>query len=165
MAHKSDKSGKSRNTMRRGGRSKSREIALQVLYGCEIAHDPVGPALRNMLEDPHSEGMDQDYFSQLTLGVEAEREVLDSWIGRAGAAWSMDRFSVVDHNILRLGIYELLKQPEVPHRVILNEAIELSKRFGGEESSRFVNGVMDKVANLVREEDAAPMRVWDTQES
>ncbi|MEG3638264.1 transcription antitermination factor NusB [Magnetococcus sp. PR-3] len=159
------KSGKSRNTIRRGGRTKSREIALQVLYGCEIAGDPIEPAMMNMLKDPHSEGMDKEYFSILTRGVAEERQGLDSWIGRAGAGWSMDRLSVVDRNVLRLGIYELLKQPDVPHRVIMNEAIELSKRFGGEESSRFTNGVMDKIASLMRDEGAVPMRVWGQQES
>nr|CRH07795.1 antitermination factor [N utilization substance protein B homolog] [Candidatus Magnetococcus massalia] len=158
----SRKSGKSRKgPAKRSGRQKARELTLQALYGCEVAGDTAEQAIAHMADDPHAEGVDMDYFATLTLGIYTQREKLDEWILRAKANWPLDRVSIVDRNILRLGIFELLEQIDVPERVVFNESIELSKRYGGEESSRFVNGVMDKVAQVIQDEKAAPLRQWE----
>ena len=91
------------------------------------------------------------YAEAILLGVVADRESVDARIARASEHWRLSRMTRVDRNVLRLATWELLHQPATPRAVILDEAVELAKRFGSEESGAFVNGVLDRVAaNLGR---------------
>ncbi|MBF0611161.1 MAG: transcription antitermination factor NusB [Magnetococcales bacterium] len=144
---------------RRGGRHLARELALQALYQSDITGDGISDAVIQLVEDPVTEERtDLAYFRHLAAEVWKRKAELDHWIGQVTENWSLDRVSVIELNILRLGIYELLWQRDVPERVIINEAIELAKRFGGENSHRFVNGIMDQVAMRVRPEERESMR-------
>jgi len=87
------------------------------------------------------------FAEELVRGVQSERPAIDEIIQRTSTNWKLDRMARVDRNILRLAVYELLRRGDVPVRVTLNEAIELGKKFGSEESSSFVNGVLDRIAH------------------
>lgn len=101
----------------------------------------------------------QNYDPQLTpftenlvKGVLAQRDVIDTLIAKHATHWKLSRMPVVDKNVLRLAVFELKASPDIPLKVILNEAIEIAKKFGAEESSSFINGVLDKIAKDVRGE-------------
>jgi len=99
------------------------------------------------------------YAEAILLGVVADRESVDGRIARASEHWRLSRMTRVDRNVLRLATWELLHQPATPRAVILDEAVELAKRFGSEDSGAFVNGVLGRVADdcgRVEGSDAAP---------
>ncbi|OSM06265.1 putative NusB antitermination factor [Magnetofaba australis IT-1] len=135
-------------------------MALQALYACEVAGTPVDRAAREAADDRNAEGADMEYYHQLMPAVWNRREMLDGWVIRAVDNWTPERVSVIERNILRVGAHEILYEPATPLNVIINEAIEVAKRFGSEQSGRFVNGVLDRVAALIRDADAAPYRQW-----
>ena len=85
------------------------------------------------------------YLGELVAGVAAHQEELDALIGRYSEHWRLERMAVVDRNLLRLAVYELLYLPEIPPKVVINEAVELAKRYGSEDSGGFVNGILDQV--------------------
>ncbi len=130
---------------RPGARRKARELALQVLYRMDI--NPCGPdqALEESLDDGRGDPRAADFARELVLGGFARRDEIDRVIAAASSKWGIGRMAVVDRNILRLAVYELLAAPKTPPRVVLDEAIELAKSFGGEESANFVNGVLDRI--------------------
>ena len=86
----------------------------------------------------------------MVQGIRANLPEIDETITASVQNYSFDRLNSVDRNILRLGTYELLHKPDVPHAVVINEAIEIANRFATEESARFVNGVLDRIAKIVR---------------
>ncbi len=87
------------------------------------------------------------FADELVRGVQSERTQIDEIIQQSSTHWKLDRMARVDRNILRLAVYEILRRADIPIRVSLNEAIELGKKFGSEESSAFVNGVLDRIAH------------------
>ncbi len=86
-----------------------------------------------------------DYTRGLLSGIERERDAIDSLIKDASENWRLDRLTYVDINILRLGIYEMLFSEDVPPKVAIDEAIEIGKKYGAEDSREFINGVLDRV--------------------
>jgi N utilization substance protein B len=90
-----------------------------------------------------------EFADQLVLGCAQARDEIDARIRSVSRHWRLERMSRVDRNIIRLAAYELMQVPEIPRRVTLNEAVELAKRFGNEESPAFVNGVLDRIADDV----------------
>jgi N utilization substance protein B len=133
-----------------GSRTKARECALQALYQLDTSGggDP-RDALRGILA--HFEETDADtarFAEQLVGGVQSERAAIDELIQKSSIHWKLERMARVDRNILRLAVYEILRRADVPLRVTLNEAVELGKKFGSEESSAFVNGVLDRIAHM-----------------
>ncbi len=129
-----------------GSRRKGRELALQALYQQEITGDLSAQALRAFWH--HFDATDESKAFALTLvnGVGARRGDIDPLIEKVSAHWRLERLSKIDVNILRLATFELLATPAVPPSVVINEAIEIARRFGTEESSAFVNGVLDQIA-------------------
>ncbi|OGK98577.1 MAG: transcription antitermination factor NusB [Candidatus Rokubacteria bacterium RIFCSPHIGHO2_12_FULL_73_22] len=132
-------------------RRKAREIALQFLYQLDLVGDE-NPA-------PHAEEfwarhpVDTDgraFADALVYGTKAHQAEIDRLIARSAEHWDLDRMAVVDRNILRLAIWELLWHGEVPPKVAINEAIEMAKKFGTKESSRFINGVLDRIHKEAR---------------
>jgi len=126
-------------------RTRCREWALQFLYQADFA----GRRLREDLERFWNHFRPQEelptYLGELTVGVASHLEELDALIVRYSEHWRLERMTAVDRNILRLAAYELLFQPDVPPKVAINEAVELAKRYGSENSGAFVNGLLDRI--------------------
>lgn len=128
-------------------RRHGREIALQALYRMELTGDESPEALELLWQHFEAPLDARGFAVELVQGVLAERERIDALIAEAAENWSLPRLSRVDLSVLRLATHELLQRDlRVPTRVILDEAIEIARRFGGEESSQFVNGVLDQIA-------------------
>jgi N utilization substance protein B len=128
-------------------RTKARERALQALYQIDVAAEGIDEALLRFwksFEPVEREVM--DLCEGLVRGVAAERRAVDQAIEQVSTNWRLDRMAKVDRNVLRLAVYELLRT-DVPVKVVINEAIELGKKYGSESSGAFVNGVLDKVAS------------------
>ena len=128
----------------------SRSIVLQTLYEWDFGKKSDGDVkemLRRNITEFAPDGGDMPFMEKLLLGVIGKRSELDTIIEKAAPDWPIDRISVMDRNILRVGLYELLfaDRKEVPAKVAINEAIELAKNYGGETSGRFVNGVLGAV--------------------
>ena len=137
-------------------RHKAREVAFQVLYRYDVARKatgasaPAGPALAAELKG-HFEHFDvsgeaREFAAELVAGTLANVDEIDGKVRSTSANWRLERMGFVDRNILRLAAYELLHKPEIPASVTINEAIELAKQFGTEQTPAFVNGVLDALA-------------------
>lgn len=127
-------------------RHQARTLALQVLYEADVAAHPAEEVLARYLTDLSLPQPVRRYVERLVTGVLVEREPIDRQIGEAAPAFPVEQLPVVDRNILRIAIYELANEKDVPLKAAINEAVELAKRFGGENSSRFVNGVLGTIA-------------------
>lgn len=138
-------------------RHQARTLALQTLYEADIAaHDPA-EVLARYTRDVSLPQPVRRYVERLVTGVLARREEIDRHIAEAAPAFPVDQMAAVDRNILRIAIYELLSEQDVPLKAAINEAVELAKRYGGENSSRFVNGVLGTIAGkLGPAREAAP---------
>jgi len=140
-------------------RTKSREVALHVLYQVEITKKPLDEAFANYLEnDPQCDEV-RDFSKTLIFGVKENSAHIDEVIKKYVKNWEIDRMAIIDRNILRISVFELLFVDEVPPKVSINEAIELAKRFGDIDSPRFVNGVLDKIyktENAAKGQENAP---------
>jgi N utilization substance protein B len=129
-----------------GRRRKAREVALQFLYQLDQhgAEDPT-PHEHEFWER-HPVDPDTHAFAEsLVRGSKQQQGKIDQLLTQYAEHWDLDRMAVVDRNILRMAVYELLWQPEVPPKAAINEAIEIAKKFGTTESSRFINGVLDRI--------------------
>jgi N utilization substance protein B len=139
-----------------GSRHLSRSVAMQSLYEWDFSEkklDLEGIIERNIQE--FSPGMeDETFIWELAVGVVKYLKEINKIIKKAAPQWPIDQISIVDRNILRIGIYELLYEDEkaVPPKVAINEAIELAKSFGGENSGKFVNGVLGTVFELISDQ-------------
>lgn len=133
-----------------GSRRKAREIALQILYQMEMQGNEPKAVLALFWQREEVPAEIRDFATQIVEGTYRNRSEIDQLIEKHSAHWRMTRMAVVDRNILRLGVYELLYLHEVPTSVALNEAIEIAKRFGTENSGAFINGILDHVAQEVR---------------
>jgi transcription antitermination protein NusB len=128
-----------------GARSTGREAALQMLFSLESVGSierVVSHFWRLTPGDPEG----RDYADGLARGVANEIDRVDGVIRKASVNWRIERMARVDRNILRMGAWELLHSPDIPRAVIIDEGVELAKKFGTEESSSFVNGVLDRIA-------------------
>jgi N utilization substance protein B len=129
-----------------GSRRKGREAALQMLYQMDASEIRAEDAVRLYWTHLGGTREGEDFANMLVRGYEQAKPDIDELIRRVSHHWRLERMTVVDRNILRLACFELLRLPEVPRRVTLNEAVELAKRFGSEGSPGFVNGVLDRIA-------------------
>jgi N utilization substance protein B len=132
-----------------GMRRKGRELALQALYQIDVRGDDGGSALRLFWEHCDAPTDARSFAEELVGGVLEERARVDELIASCSENWRLGRLSHVDRNILRVATYELLRRRDVPASVAIDEAIEIAKRFGSDESATFVNGVLDSVAATV----------------
>jgi N utilization substance protein B len=126
-------------------RSRAREVALQLLFQRDfnprVDRPTVEAFTRERLGDPALES----FCLQLYDGVSQHADAIDAKLAECAENWRLPRMAAVDRNVLRLGAYELLHMPETPHGVVLDEAIELARRFGSADSPGFVNGVLDRL--------------------
>lgn len=132
-----------------GMRRKGRELALQALYQLDLCGDEPGAALRLFWEHCEAPNDARAFGEDLVDGVIDERARIDELIAQSSSNWRVERLSHVDRNILRVATYELLHRRDVPANVAIDEAIEIAKRFGSDESPMFVNGVLDSIAATV----------------
>ncbi len=134
-------------------RTLAREYTLKILYQAEMTRRDIPAAARQFWkeQDPPDENV-REFTQRLTDGVAANVETIDAQISLYAANWQLKRMAVIDRNILRLGVYELLHTTDIPPKVTINEAVELAKKYGDLESGKFVNGILDKIHKT----DAAP---------
>jgi len=128
-----------------GKRRRSRELAIQVLYHLEFSKDDPAMAFDLICDDFGAPEDIKPFSKELVLGVCVYLEGLDRLIDEASKNWRLERIAKVDRSILRLGAYELLYRDDIPPKVSINEAVDLGKKFGTEESGAFINGVLDKI--------------------
>ena len=133
-------------------RTRGREIALQVLYQSEQNSGfSAGEAHRFIARRLRSDPTLIEFAESLIDGVQAHQDTLDAMISAVAENWRIDRMAAIDRNILRLGAYEILQCPEIPDKVAINEALELAKRYSTAQSSRFVNGILDRLQTQAAE--------------
>ena len=129
-----------------GTRRQARELALSLLYEADTKAAAPGTILAEFPIDP------DPFAADLVGGVGEHQEEIDELIRRFAKDWTLERMPVVDRNLLRIGVYELLQRPDVPTAAIISEAVELARRYSTEESGRFVNGMLGRIAEEVRPE-------------
>jgi N utilization substance protein B len=141
-----------------GARHSGREAALQMLFQMESSGSGAEEAIdlfwHNFAADADPEG--RVYANEAARGVETARDELDKYIGEASTHWRVERMARVDRNVLRLGAWELSHRPDVPRAVVLDEAVELAKQYGTDDSSAFVNGVLNRIADALGRKDEEP---------
>jgi transcription antitermination protein NusB len=133
-----------------GRRTKARECAFQLLYQWEITGDPMAAVRLGFWRIRSGTEPMRAMAERLATGAQARAAELDAAIAEAATHWRLDRIAPVDRTILRLGSYELLAEPDTPSAVVIDEAVELAKRFGEADSPAFVNGVLDAIRRRVR---------------
>ncbi len=126
-------------------RSRARRRALQALYAWQMARSPIARVIEEFRHEQDMEIADLDYFDDLVRGVERHVGELDAALGEF-LDRGMDVVDPIERAILRIAAYELLHRPDVPYRVVINEAIESAKRFGSDQGHTYINGVLDKAA-------------------
>jgi len=126
-----------------GRRRKARECALQILYELEFHENEVEAHFENFWRERREPEEVKEYCEWLVRGVLKERARLDAAIQEVSKNWRLERMAVVDRNILRLAAFELEAEPHLEPAIIINEAIEIAKKFSGEEAAHFVNGLLD----------------------
>lgn len=128
-------------------RRKGREIALQILYQKEAAQIPINEAINNYKNYLNVEANNEvfKFGEELALGVNENIEFIDNLIKKYTPSWPLERLNLTDKNILRLAIYEMFFRPDIPEVVSINEAIELAKLYGTDDSPAFINGVLDSI--------------------
>ena len=132
-----------------GARRKARAIALQALYEVDSVGHDMEKALTHLLSDGRLSEENAAFARELVSGVIQNKEEIDQHIEKFAPAWPVEQISIVDRNILRLAIFEILLDNKVPVKAGINEAVELAKRFGSDSSPKFVNGVLGSVSALV----------------
>ena len=138
-------------------RSRSRSLAIQALYQWQLAGQDVGAIINHFMVEQNAKKFDTEYFTELVRGVPSRLDELDSALAPC-IDRALESVDPVERAILRLGAYELIEHPEIPYRVIINEAVELAKTFGAEKGHRYVNGVLDKAARTLRPKEASARR-------
>lgn len=132
-----------------GKRTKARHHAVQAIYQWQMAGHDVSEVDSQFLDTEDLDSFEVGYFKDLLHGVPANLAELDAEL-KPCIDRSIESIDPVERAILRLGAYEMMRHPEVPYRVVINEAVELAKVFGAEQGHRYVNGVLDKLARMVR---------------
>lgn len=127
-----------------GGRTLARVQALQLLFQADVNNRTVEEVLSG--DYAISDGPLDPYGQELALGVDSRRYAIDAVIRASSASWSLSRMPVVDRNILRLALYEMIEEDDITVAVAIDEAVELAKAFGTDESPRFINGVLGSIA-------------------
>ncbi len=129
------------------GRRASREIAMKLLYQLEIQKEDRDEQLMSEISEYELSEKDKEYIIDVVNGVFSKISVIDELIEKYSKGWKINRIPKVDLSILRLGIYEINFRQDIPFNVSINEAIELSKKYSGEDAGAFINGVLGKVSN------------------
>ena len=135
-----------------GARRKAREKALQILFQLDFDSSDVEAVCRGFWSGHASSRKVREFAEELVKGTYANRESIDRMVASTIENWAMDRLASVDKAILRFATYELMYMPDVPPKVTINEAIEIAKAYGTEQSGGFVNGVLDRIREKMGKE-------------
>jgi len=130
-----------------GARSAAREAALQMLYAAEFGSREADAVIGDFWREFPGDAEGRSYADPAVRGVLAQRPRLDAELVKASLNWRIERMNPIARNVLRLGTWELLEHPEIPRAVIIDESVEVAKRYAGTESAAFVNGVLDRIAD------------------
>lgn len=123
----------------------ARQIAFQTLFQIDLSMSDLEPALKQRLNDVALTPENQEYVENVVRGVSQQTPALDAQINAVSQGWEVHRLGFVDRNILRLAIYEIVFMDDIPAGVAINEAVELAKKYGDDESPRFINGLLGTV--------------------
>jgi N utilization substance protein B len=134
-----------------GKRRKAREFALQILFQLNLRQEKLKDEMLEGFWDANPTSQDvKEYTTILVRGTIENLREIDKIVTNFAENWTIERMASVDRNILRFATYELLHRYDIPSTVIINEAIEIAKRYGTEESGSFINGILDRIAKEVR---------------
>ena len=127
-------------------RTKSREIALKILYAWEITDDSLDISCEEYMKNNNSEeDVVVEYAERLVSGIGSNIKKIDEMILSHATNWRLDRMATIDRNIIRIASFELVFMEDMPPKVAINEAIEMAKKYGSRDSGNFVNGILDKI--------------------
>lgn len=127
-------------------------MAVQVLFHLEFSPDDPSEAFDLICESFDAPESIREFSKMLVLGVCDQKEHLDRAISQSSRNWRIDRMTRLDRSILRLAVFEMMFVPDIPARVSLDEAVEIGKTFGSEDSGRYINGVLDHIYNTSKEQ-------------
>ena len=127
-------------------RHSARELALQILFQIDF-HGAISVWLEEFWAQQRPSQSVREFADQLVYGVQAQKAELDQIIKQSAENWTLERMPIIDRNILRQAIYELLWVPDIPAKVTVDEALQLAKSFADDDARRFVNGILDKILN------------------
>ena len=139
-----------------GKRRSSRELALKFLYQFELNGGDLDEQIKLFLERNSSQEDVANFMKELVVSLIDKMEEIDEIIQKFSDHWILDRMTVIDRNILRMGACELLFNFSTPPKVVINEAIDIAKKYGNEDSPEFINGILDKVYNEIRQKGPLP---------
>jgi len=135
-----------------GARRKARECALQMLFQFDVAQPSKDDLLRTYWGEMSEAKEDvQDFATRLAVGTIDHVKEIDDLIGVRAENWRIERMAIVDRNLLRLAVYEFLHEPSTPKTVVINEALEIARRFSTFEATQFINGVLDSIKRDLEE--------------
>ena len=137
-----------------GTRRQARELAMQALFYMDMQNKVSLPMLENFCSNFPPSKKAQPFFLKLVNGVLAERCEIDALIEKFSKNWKISRMACVDRNVMRIAVYELLYCDDIPAKVSINEAVDVGKKFGTEESGAFINGIMDSIRGAMEKEGA-----------
>lgn len=138
-------------------RSRARAIALQALYQWVISQSAPSEIVKQYLSETNLQKMEGSYFEELFNNIIKQQEAIDLQL-TPHLSRPLTEMDPIELSILRIAIYEFLQHPEIPYRVIINEAIELAKTFGATDGYKFVNGVLDKAVKIIRPNELSSSR-------
>lgn len=128
-------------------RRRARSLALQALYEVDCVGHPIGEVVARKLDENTSLGEDATrFFQTLVRGTLGAKAILDDLISERAPEWPIEELAIIDRSVLRLAVWELLASENTPLKVVINEAVELAKRYGSSSAPRFVNGVLGTIA-------------------
>lgn len=133
-----------------GKRTKARECAFQMLYQWDMTKEPIERVMEAFWRVRSTMEATRARAEQMAQGAHGDLKAIDAAITKASTNWRFERIAPVDRNILRLGVFELMHEPGTPAAVIIDEAVEMARRFGEADSPAFVNGVLDAIMRVVR---------------
>ncbi len=139
-----------------GKRRSSRELSLKFLYQVEFDDEDIEGQIERFIEGNQYQPEVSEYLRELVTTVRSHMKEIDLLIEKFSQHWTLDRMTLIDRNILRLGVCELLHIRDVPAKVAINEAVDIAKRYGSEESPDFINGILDKIYKEGRKDLAHP---------
>ena len=139
-----------------GKRRSSRELALKFLYQCELNKSDIDEQMKLFLEQNSSYDEVDSYMKELVKAVIKQMHEIDVYIQKFSDNWMLDRMTVIDRNILRIGTCELLFDFLTPPKVAINEAVDIAKKYGNEDSPEFINGILDKIYKEIRQKRSLP---------
>ncbi|MWP61326.1 transcription antitermination factor NusB [Gilliamella sp. Pas-s25] len=131
-------------------RRRARECAVQAIYSWQVSRNDLADVETSFIAEQDMKGVDAKYFRELLNGVAKNTAELDDKMAPYLTERSVDELGQIELAVLRIALYELMKRQDVPYKVVINEAIELTKTFGAADSHKFVNGVLDKIAPTIR---------------